>query len=76
VTASSVWRRLGDAVAHTGPGYQHPDTAAIERVRALHQPHRHAAYPAIPDMCAHCVSLAGCEIPYPCDTIRAIEEQP
>jgi hypothetical protein len=63
----------------SGTAYRLSDLAGmyanqVARVRALHQPYR-SVYDTDGQSCAHCNQLTGDVIPYPCDTIRAIEEQ-
>jgi hypothetical protein len=50
--------------------------AAVARIRALHQPYR-SVYDTDGNSCAHCnvyAAPSGIIVPYPCDTIRALDE--
>ena len=49
---------------------------AVARIRALHQPYRSVYDEGDSQSCAHCNMLAapgGIVVPWPCDTIRALE---
>ena len=51
--------------------------AAIARIRALHQPYPSLASRTDRRTCAHCNGLASYAVPWPCDTIQALDgEQP
>lgn len=73
VTAGSLWRRLGDVVLHTGPMFNQLD-AALARVLELHCPFADPVTGR--QYCGCCHDDSGYELPYPCPTIRALEEQP
>lgn len=46
--------------------------SAARRVRRLHEPYRFAGDDTT-DYCAHCNRISGGWIPWPCDTIRALD---
>lgn len=57
-------------IMHTGFN----DYKAHHSLRAVVELHTIYGYKDSPDLCNDC-SIAGKEIPYPCNTIRAIEKE-
>lgn len=46
--------------------------AQVARIKQLHEPYR-SVYDTDGNSCSHCNRISGYAVPFPCDTIKALE---